>query len=73
MSDVNYRTGKVGIEKFTPAQKEMYLQKLKETNDSFEALNYISESVGGRTVGRRKKRTVRWLPAQGILKVVTRA
>jgi hypothetical protein len=66
---VNYSTGKVGIERFSEFQKADYLKLLKDRKDRADELEYLY-GIRGR---RPSNRSVRWLPAKGIKKVVSRA
>jgi len=75
VGEVNYRTGKVGIERFTDSQKRQYLEDFRARQDSHQRIMMIDEIyMGGelRSRGKRgpSKRTLRWLPASGILEVV---
>ena len=66
VADINYRTGKIGIERFTEAQKQKYLNDVRTENEARQFFN----SQYGTDVGMRKRRTKRWLPASGIVEVV---
>lgn len=71
VSKVNFRTGKVGIERFTPLQKEDYLEALQQKKEDRALWDALGLTQGFR---RRKvmDRSLRWLPATGIIKVVKR-
>ncbi len=68
---VNYQTGKVGIDSFKdrPYSKSMYLENLKKKKESLETLEYYW--------GIKKRspadRSTRWLPATGIVRIISRA
>ena len=65
VAGVNYRTGKVGIERHSAPEKARRLEE-RDRNE------LVNELMGGNR--RRTRNTdVRWLPATGIVQVVSRA
>jgi hypothetical protein len=63
VAEVNYRTGKIAIERFSPEEKRRVL----DDKDKMELLHQLSGR--GRGPGRGKS-LVRWLPATGIQEIV---
>ena len=74
VAGVNYKTGKVGIERFTEPQKARYLEILKNKRQDTEDLKYFAQT-NGLDLSHKKgpsDRSVRWLPSSGIVSVVSR-
>ena len=71
VTGTNYRTGKVGIDRFrgNEMSKREYLKKIKDHNDSMEVMEYLY----GLKVGRKSKNASRWLAASLIVKIERRA
>ena len=74
VAGVNYSTGKVGIERFTPQQKQRYLDGIKERRDTMDLYQVI---YGDEFFNYRRRkpsdRSIRWLPATGVESLVQRA
>ena len=69
---MNHRTGKVGIERFTPSQKAEYLQGLRDQQETSELMRILFD-IGAYSRRKRPDRSLRWLPADAIVEVVKRA
>jgi hypothetical protein len=72
VGNVNHRTGKVGIERFTPSQKAEYLQGLRDQQETSELMRILFD-IGAYSRRKRPDRSLRWLPADAIVEVVKRA
>ncbi len=75
VAGVNYQTGKVGIERFNEYQKKRYFEILSERKSQLEEIKLFGEFFGEGFLNKRgpSDRSVRWLPASGIEKVLERA
>jgi hypothetical protein len=71
VTGTNFKTGKVGIDRFKgdARGKAKYIKDIREDNETRELMDYLM----GIRVRRRSDRSTRWLPADGILAVVSRA
>lgn len=69
--DTNYKTGKVGIDRFKgdAIGKQKYLDDIRRMNDFAETMDYLY----GLRSRRKSDRSTRWLHAQNIIEVVSRA
>ncbi|MGA1213887.1 MAG: hypothetical protein ACO3ZZ_09210 [Solirubrobacterales bacterium] len=71
VTGVNYRTGKVGIDRFRGNEraKKDYIDDIRGHRETTELLNYLT----GLRVRNKSDRSTRWLGAQGIVEVISRA
>ena len=77
VADVNYHTGKVGIERFDELQKARYYELLNKKRELHEDLSARYDEIFGEGSYSNRRgpsdRSIRWIPASGIVEVVTRA